>query len=119
VGDDGEKDPEVLEQIGQWNPQTISEVYLRGILPDRSRAVYPAQEDLEALLGYKSAPLSGGQPFPANAQNPSIETGRLRSDDDEALRRNWNEGSAQTKGHRRLGIKKPRSPGAFGSGVTR
>jgi len=62
----------VFEQIRQWNPQRISEVNLREVQPDWSRVVYPAQKDLDALLEYKFAPLTGGQPFPANAQNPSI-----------------------------------------------
>ena len=50
VGDDGEKDPEIYNDIATRFPNRIDSVYIRKVSPDPARPVYPEQRALAQAL---------------------------------------------------------------------
>ena len=46
VGDDGEKDPEIYNDIVTRFPNRIDSVYIRKVNQDSKRPTYPQQRDL-------------------------------------------------------------------------
>jgi phosphatidate phosphatase APP1 len=54
VGDDGERDPEIYQEIRTRHPQRVEAVWIRRVHPDPARAAYPEQGDLAQLLAAPS-----------------------------------------------------------------
>jgi phosphatidate phosphatase APP1 len=50
IGDDGERDPEIYQQIRARHPQRVEAVWIRRVHPDPARAVFPDQGNLADLL---------------------------------------------------------------------
>ena len=51
VGDDGERDPEIYDEIRQRYPERIEAVWIRKVSQDSARPVYAGQGDLATALG--------------------------------------------------------------------
>jgi phosphatidate phosphatase APP1 len=50
VGDDGEHDPEIYDEIRRRHPERIEAVWIRKVNRDAARPVFPGQRDLTAAL---------------------------------------------------------------------
>lgn len=50
IGDDGEQDPEVYDEIRRRHPDRIEAVWIRRVSPEAGRKVYPGQGDLAQAI---------------------------------------------------------------------
>lgn len=50
IGDDGERDPEIYQDVRERHPGRVEAIWIRRVNPNRNRPVFPAQGDLQELL---------------------------------------------------------------------
>ncbi len=50
VGDDGESDPEIYDQVRRLHPDRIEAVWIRKVNQEATRPVYPEQRELATAL---------------------------------------------------------------------